>query len=344
LKLYEITLRPVSGFGTTLKGDTIFGHFCWQVWHKPSLVEGGLEMLLSVYDHKPFVVFSSAFPKLNSPPGSYFLKRPDLPAAFFFHADGEKTCKERIIAEKEHRKKKWMVTEGELSIDLQKASYLTDRESLVKFAESVTDETRRQMRRLGPQELINFFPQPHNTINRLTQTTGTGPFAPFSTENTYYYPETELVVFVLIDESASSLDSVLRALENIGKWGYGRDASTGMGRFELGPSIEHPLPDTTAANAAYTLAPSVPQEDCFTASFFTAFVRFGKHGDKLAKSENPFKNPVIMADEGAVFKPEDATTFFEKPYMGRAITGVSKVRSDTVVQGYAPYLPLRLEG
>lgn len=343
MKLYEITILPISGFGTPLKGDTIFGHFCWQVLHKPSLLDGGLKALLDYYDQKPSVIFSSAFPKLSSSPGQYFLKRPDLPTFFFFPTNDTQPCEQRIAAEKRHRKKKWMLSHGELSLDIRKSDYLTNREAMQIFFEQLSERAQRQMRKLYSKELISVFSQPHNSINRMSQTTGTGAFAPFSTDNNYYYPGMELVVFVLIDESVLSLESVLEALKNIGKWGYGRDASTGLGRFDLDSFTKLSFPDSTGANAAYTLAPSVPQKNSFSASYFTVFVRFGKHGDKYASSKNPFKNPVIMADEGAVLLPEDAKAFFKMPYMGRAIKGVSKVIPDTVVQGYAPYLPLRLE-
>ena len=33
----------------------------------------------------------------------------------------------------------------------------------------------------------------------------------------------------------------------------------------------------------------------------------------------------------------------DKPYVGQAIGGVSKVEPNTVVQGYAPYIPLKTE-
>lgn len=340
MKLYEITIQPVSGFGTALKGDTLFGHFCWQVAHDPSLLEGGLGGRISTYEKMPFVVFSSAFPKLEYTSTCYVLKRPDVPMSFLFPLEVER--KDRIIKAKEHKKRKWMALKEGLVLDLSKASFMTDRELFEAVEEKLTRETRRQMRKVGFGEFIKTFSQPHNTIHRLTQTTGTGPFAPYSREGIYYYPETELVVFVLIDESATDIDRVCIALERIGLWGYGRDASTGMGHFKLGKHNELPIPNTNSANACYTLAPSVPDSDSFKASYFTPFVRFGKHGDRLAYSANPFKNPVIMADEGAVFLPKD-DTFFEKPFLGKAITGVSKSMPESVVQGYAPYLPLKLE-
>jgi len=340
LKLYEITIQPTAGFCTALKGDTIFGHFCWQAAHDPSLLDGGLEKQLSTYCDNPFAVFSSAFPKLESSSTCYVLKRPDLPLSSLFSFKGEGR-KERLLKAKEYKKRKWMALDGELRIDLSKARFLTDEELQKEISQQTTAEVKRQMRRSGPSEFMVSFSQPHNTINRLTQTTGTGPFAPYSQTSIHYFPETELGVLVLFDETATDIERIILALERIGSWGYGKDASTGMGRFGLGEHEEIPLPDTTDANACYTLGPSVPQRDSFSDLFFSTFVRFGKHGDRLARSVNPFKNPVIMADEGAVLVPKDARVF-KRPYIGRGITNVSKSLPQTVVQGYAPYLPFKL--
>jgi CRISPR-associated protein Csm4 len=131
-------------------------------------------------------------------------------------------------------------------------------------------------------------------------------------------------------------------LQRIGQWGYGRDASSGLGRFGVKDVTPLNYPACEEANALYTLAPVTPARDSFTDAWFTPFIRFGKHGDKLAVSRNPFKTPVIMADEGAVFKPSHPSDL-AKPYFGQAVTDVS-MHKGTLVQGYAPVLPLKLEG
>jgi len=85
LKLYEIIIKPVASFGTPLKGDTIFGHFCWQLAYNPSLLNGGLEQWIACYGERPFAVFSSAWPKLRDNKESFYaLKRLDLPRHLFF--------------------------------------------------------------------------------------------------------------------------------------------------------------------------------------------------------------------------------------------------------------------
>jgi CRISPR-associated protein Csm4 len=94
-------------------------------------------------------------------------------------------------------------------------------------------------------------------------------------------------------------------------------------------------------NACYTLAPCVPEKDTFVEMFFTPFTRFGRHGDVFAKSSNPFKNPVIMADESAIFIPKSRESF-NKPYIGRAVIDISKAEPRTVMQGYSLYLPVNM--
>ena len=344
MKLYEIIIKPLSGFGTPLKGDTIFGHFCWQAAYDASLLRGGLEKWIACYGERPFAVFSSAWPKLADN-GNFFyaFKRPDLPLSFLFppSSDDRKKAFEKL---KENRKKRWMKVNEDLSLTQDSVEYLTDEDLINASKKQVTEETGKTMRGKRHQRFYTDFIQQHNTINRLTMTTGEGMFAPFTETAFFYYPEIELAVFVLLDEEATDIKRVCVAMENIGKFGFGRDASTGCGRFGLTePAKELPLPFADSCDACYALAPTVPEKGVFCDHYFTPFVRFGKHGDTLATSETPFKNPVLMADEGAVFVPK-SNDVFQKPYIGSAVLNTSKIKEHTVVhQGYAPYLPFRLE-
>ena len=343
--LYEIIIKPVSGFGTPLKGDTIFGHFCWQAAYDSSLLNGDFDKWIACYRERPFAVFSSAWPKLwDNGKSFYAFKRPDLPLPFLFppSSDDRKKVFEEL---KENQKKKWMKVNENLSLASNLVKYLTDEDLIKASKKQITEETEKTMRGKRHQKFYTDFIQQHNTINRRTMTTGEGMFAPFTKTAFFYYPETELAVFVLLDEEATDIDRVCSAIENIGNFGFGQDASTGCGRFGLAEHTELSLPSADSCDACYALSPTVPdpEKGIFSDQYFTPFVRFGKHGDVLATSENPFKNPVLMADEGAVFIPKN-NDVFKKPYIGRAVLNTSKIEEHTVVhQGYAPYLPFRLE-
>ena len=344
MKLYEITIKPISGFGTPLKGDTLCGHFCWQAAYDPSLLAGGLTHWIACYGERPFAVFSSAWPKFyKDKKGYYALKRPDLPPSVLF-PNPSLDKKEQIRTRKENLKKKWLILKEGLYLSLKAATYWTDAELLKKTSLNVSAETRKIMERPVSAQFSITYDQQHNTINRLTMTTGEGMFAPFTESVISYYPVMELALFVLIDEEATDIEKIRTALERIGAFGFGQNASTGAGRFELAETEEIPIPRVKMPNACYALGPVVPAQDnnAFHEHFFTPFVRFGKHGDILATSGNPFKSPIIMADEGAVFRIRD-NGVFDTPYIGRAVTNVSKSMKDTIQQGYSIYLPFHME-
>lgn len=341
MKLYEIVLQPRSGFGTPLKGDTIFGHFCWQAAHDTDLLNGGLERWIARYDEQPFAVFSSAWPKLlHEGKWIYALKRPDLPLPRLF-PDLSKNKRELMENRKKNAAKKWLLLPENMEFLPADSLYVTDTELMnIAFGE-LSPEARKQAREQGHPVLIRDFTQAHNSINRLTLTTGEGMFAPYTQSAAYFYPETELAIFVLVDEEATDINRIRTGLERIGRFGFGKDATTGRGRFDLAEDEEKGLL-AWEGNACYTLAPVVPDQGTFSDAYFSPFTRYGRHGDTMATSPDPFKNPVIMADEGAVFVPNDKSTF-SKPYLGRPARQVSKAMPETVVQGYAPYLPFSME-
>jgi CRISPR-associated protein Csm4 len=343
VKLFVMTLEPQGALGTPLKGDTLFGHFCWQAHYDPALLDGGLEARLHTYADTPFAVFSSAYPLLQGAPGHYALKRPDLPLTWLF-PPGDWDRVQQMRQRKDIKKKQWMLVPTDLRLDLRKVEYLSDRQLQQRLLAQVAPELRRRLTKMGEPAtaILAQFSQAHNTIQRLTQTTGSAPFAPYEQTIWHYYPGTRLAVFVLIDPGATDGERVRTGLERIGQWGYGRDASIGLGRFRVTDQQELPLPQAQAANACYTLAPVVPVPDSYAQAYFLPLVRFGKHGDLLARSSNPFKNPVLMADEGAAFLPRNLH-LFDRPYLGRAVTGISKAQPQTVMQGYSFYLPFRLE-
>ncbi len=350
MKIYEITVKPISGFGTPLKGDTIFGHFCWQIFYDDTLIGKSLEDLLFSYSNSPFIIFSSMFPKFSLDNGgkyTYALKTPNLPVDKLFNIEGDK--KEKISKRKEYKNKKWMLLkEGKKFKFFKDLELINDKELYEKAQKELTEEYKMTMHKTVESGFISSINQYHNKIDRNTGTTGGEGFAPYAVEQEFFYPEVELALFIGIDETVVKIDQVKEGLERIGSLGFGKDASTGLGRFALAKEGETNLADmgSDKPNACYTLSPCVPQKNIFSEMYFTPFTRFGKHGDVLAKSSNPFKNPVIMADEGGIFKPETENgndkKIFNKPYIGTSVTSISKVEPKTISQGYSLYIPVEV--
>jgi CRISPR-associated protein Csm4 len=344
LKIYRIKIKPLSGFGTPLKGDTLFGHFCWQIINDEKLCGKSLERLLENYQTSPFIVFSSAYPMLYIENKCYYaFKTPDIPPEKVFNLPEDK--KERIKKRKELKAKKWMlIKESDKFTSFKEIKFLSDEDLIDKANLTVSKELLKRLRYVGSKEFIRFFNQPHNTINRKTGKTGEDRFAPFVEEQMVYYPETELALFIGIEESLLNIEQVLSGLRRIGECGFGKDASSGLGKFKVSKEEEIDLKSigSELPNGCYTLSPCVPEKNVYSDMFFMPFTRYGKHGDVLAKSGNPFKNPVIMADEGAVLLPKSKEVF-NKPYIGRAVLNVSKAEPKTVMQGYSLYIPVSVE-
>ena len=345
MKTYEIILKPLSGFGTPLKGDTLFGHICWQAAYDAALFAAPLDVLLSDYSSSPFLVMSSAY-LVHRDNGTSIrvFKRPDMPLSYLFDIKGPN--KKEIIKERKILKaRKWMVLSGTGRVDsLKNAGYESDQGLFKRLMNASDEHLQKESRKKGITSLIREFAQPHNTINRLTGTTGEGGFAPFTVDQQVFFAKTELSVFAALSENIQ-IEQVKEALSRIGATGFGKDASTGLGKFSVIDVSEISLAKlgSDAPNACYTLSPSVPEKNRFTQAYFTPFTRFGRHGDTLAKSMNPFKNPVIMADEGAVLIPERMDDILKRPYVGTGIFNISKAEPKTVMQGYSLYIPVKVE-
>ncbi len=338
MKFCEIIIEPTAALGTPLKGDTIFGHFCWQAAEN-DILHGGLDRWIECYEETPFAVFSSAFPKLtehNKP--CYALPRPALPSPITPGLNNDERC-DLLKKRKTAKKKSYMLIGEDLQPSFSIERYRSEGDLFQLHLTELPAERQKDLRLLSGKnrKLLGKFEQAHNTINRLSMTTGTGQFAPFSQVNMHYQPHVRLAIFALFNEDAVGLEQIKNAFINMGRWGFGRDASAGLGRFTVIKVTKRTLPQG-GGKSAYTMAPSVPKKGSLSQAYFNPFTRFGKHGAALIHTGKPFKNPVVMADEGAVFTPKNPADL-QKPYLGTAIRGLSKADERTVMQGYSIYLP-----
>jgi len=314
----RFTLTPLSAFGTPLKGDTLFGQLCWAVAYR--FGEARLTELLEGYtEGRPFAVVSDAFP-------AGFLPRPALPLHRYRAVPG--ADRKRI------KRRRWIACDDV-------------RRPLGDWLAHAVDDGE-VARRLGLERgtLTARRVQPHNTIHRLTGTTGRGEFAPYGVVQTWYAPGVRLEVYVCFDADRIDGEEIAALLADIGETGYGRDAGIGLGKFAVAAPDDAPWPGHDDPDAWLTLAPCAPQGSAWEpeSCWWQPFTRFGRHGGTAVQRGRPFKNPVLLADTGAVLTPrlfEPAASF-----TGRGLGGdgrLSNAIAATVHQGYAPVLPVRLE-
>lgn len=314
---FLVTLKLRSAFGTLLRGDTLFGQFCWAIRHR--LGREKLASLLERYaTDAPFAIFSDAMPCGHVP-------RPELPPpAASYASDGGEQHKRWV-------KRRW-IPRSALS------------EPLIRHWQRV-GQAKQGAEDDVASELFIVALQAHNSINRMTGTTGEGAFAPF--QATRLEPSGgngSVEVEVLLDPSRLGVEELRKLLDDIGKIGFGRDASIGMGRFECTDIAPLPPGDSTAT--CITLAPAVFARGAIRtdSSWWRPFTRFGRHAAE-AGGGNIFKTPVLMVDTGAVITREKS--HLQAGWAGMGLGGggtISQLIPETVHQGYCPVAGLKLEG
>lgn len=306
MKAYRLTLRPLTAFGTPLAGDTLFGHLCWAVLER--FGRARLGSLLDGYtDGRPFAALSDAFPRDCLP-------RPTVPDA----AIGSKLDPKQ---RKQMRKRIWLPA-AESGLPLS--------DWLTKAQEANVTETAVLTQ---------------NTIHRLTGTTGELQFAPRQVERIAFVADARLDVYAVLDEHRLTVEELRQLMEDIGTMGYGRDASTGLGKFAIEDIVENRWCRETSAHWL-TLAPCAPDPSALDAErcYYQPVTRFGRHGNQGVRLGKPFKRPLLLLKTGAMLTSRVPVSWLVH---GRGLGGrhepLSDVIPETVHQGYAPVVPLNAE-
>ena len=225
MNVLKFTMRPLTAFGTPLAGDTLFGHLCWAIRERNG--ESGLARQLEGYTAAdPFVVISDGFPEGLIP-------RPTAPD-FVLGYKIEPSQRKRA------RTHRWLPASG------------------------AGQPMYRWVEQAAQADASKPFIASQNTINRLTGTTGTGQFAPRQVHRIFFDEGARLDIYAVLDEARLSRDDLRSLLADIGLHGYGRDATTGLGKFEVIVMNEHTWPTEESEHwlhlphARLIQAPSMP--------------------------------------------------------------------------------------
>ncbi len=305
MTLFRLQIEVRSAFATPPKGDTLFGQLCWQI----AEMEGAkrLEELLAGYtEGRPFAVVGDMLP------GDTLLF-PPVPLSHLGMAFDPERRKE-IKRRRSFSMARLQENGGRIDAALKEACMPIESS---RWAETI---------------------QIRNSIDRIGGTTGEGfdPFASLRSD----LSTAEAMLYLLVDNRVVDITLIEEAFEALGAAGFGKDATVGRGRFAV-VSCEPFSFSASEPNAMLTLAPSVLAGQGFEEAYYEPFTRFGKHGGLLAHGM-PWKNPVLMADTFALVYARTPRSFIG---VGLGGDGTVSVRMpQTVHQGYAPVIPVRLEG
>ena len=191
MKLYKITIRPLYSWGTYPKGDTLFGRFCWQIVYDEG--DKKIKEYIKDYEATPFCIFSSAYPVVKKDNEDHIVfKTPSLPLKYLFDEnqirDNHKSCK----------KKKYIIQR------------LNNPLLLDKNSEKLDDVELEEKYRVVLREYESL----HNTISRLTFTTGKGIFSPYS-ETYFSFYGFNFMFFVLSDLDKNYIKKEKRVANSI---------------------------------------------------------------------------------------------------------------------------------
>lgn len=292
----RLQLDPASPFGTPLSSGTLFGHLAWAMRDRDG--EAALTGWLERLGVEPFAL-SDALPADTLP-------RPLLPSP---------------PAEPPKR----LDADGLRVLEARKAKR---RQAFIRLASwrSLRIGLSAQRLEQSPDGTGSGFARaraPHNVIDRRNGQTLEQAGLWFADED---WPSADALGRDLYVRGALPQDDLADLLRRVGEQGYGRDASTGRGRFTVeGIETADWLDDAPAAGGARrmlslshgTITPNMG------APRYRQTVLFGKVGrTMLAEVSRPWKLPILLTQPGATFSPSDAGPF------GAWLTGVHQDRPE----------------
>ncbi len=270
----RIVLR--SPLGTPLTSGTIFGHLCWGLRNRAG--EAFLHRWLEQQGDAPTLV-SDGFP-------AGLLPRPVLaPPVRRLDLTPEAAQKAKAIA-----RFPWVTVDGFCGVR-------------AALSPSKLDVHLRQDPWTVEQSDMRLA---HNRIDRLTGTTPKEAGLFFVDEDWSYTVSPERDIYV---RSVMLADELGGLFAEIGKDGFGRDATVGRGRFDV-LSVA-PVAELDAAEGSRWLSLSHGTiTSQMGAPRYRTMTHFGKLGEVAARSgARPWKRPLLLARPGATFAASGAGPF-----------------------------------
>lgn len=307
MKSLKIYIKPLSSFKTKFHSDTLFGQFCWIYGYIYGFDK--LKKIIKNINENDFIAFSDGF--IND-----LLPRP-LIEPYSFEDSELKNAKEY---------KKTEFVSAEFLIENRKN--LNDK-SIFKFC----------LEKEEPSNAVNtvVVDTLKNSINRITGTSSEGQL--YNSEETYFNDDVKIAIYTKYNESVISKDELLYILNKMGELGFGKDASTGKGRFKIdhGNAAITDDPDELKSfdgvNAFMSLSHGIPgtyngEPDC-KLNYGKIITKFPKHGSFLS-NDDYFKNPFIVYKPGSTFLINDSNRI--KEIYGKVLNNLSK-HGENHVQG-----------
>lgn len=319
---YTVRLTLKSPIVTPFQSDTVFGHICWAIDHLRWGNKKGVEDFLALYDQgRPPLLVSNGFPKDYLPkPIVRPILQEELISIFGKANRKENSYKIKTIKKTELISKYDLlqIVKGQIS------PKILFHKLLEKFEKEEKNRNKKK------KEVVY-----HNTINRVSNRVTTGLY---EQEEIFY--STDFNEFELyLKTSCFDKDDLEKIFGFISLGGFGRDKSTGKGRFEFSITEGTDLLGSDNPNGFMTLSSYIPHAEAPTQGFYQIFLKYGKLGGTFATGSpevgsNPFKKPLVMFRAGS--------TFYDQNYDDSKIYGslLPDVHKNPRIRHYGYAFPL----
>lgn len=290
MKLHRFIITPTSAWGTPLRSDTLYGLLLYHLAESDGDDMCRDTINLFKQGNAPFIV-SSLMPENQL----FFPKLPPVPRASFHtwvkqedfkNAKGDAlNIYDALKVYKKFRKQTFL----SLSVWKKHAHALSVKELFAEFCPLATPKKVK--------EPSKDFDEAHVSISRASNTALQGKL--FFNKLTAFASDTRFHLYARTEE----VDKLLAKLEHIGNTGFGKDASTGKGRFTVtidtsfqASDVEIPISDNDTRHHLLLSVCAAPDMSAMK-GYYAFDVKRGKAAPLMA---NPFKNPLLLVQEGSL--------------------------------------------
>ncbi len=315
MKTYILPLKQKSGLLTDLQSDTIYGHFCWRL--KEQLGDEKLTEFIALYkNNKPAFILSDGLLVVD---GEIQFPRPLV----FSKPEIKQTKKEKVL---EFVKRK--------SSKEQNFVKLTELNKFLNSGKEELDEMPVNESSAKPKIKKPVMTESLRVSVQIDRNTfGSSEGRLFSYNPKYTRDDVSYVVLLkVIDEPAYENFMCEKIIKDTFTIGFGKKKSSGYGQFEVGNIAEfNKFQEPADANAFIVLGNYLPSDNDIALPIgYDINTKYGKLGEYLSQSENPFKNPIVFLTAGSCFNSNRNFEFY-----GRVTDEgeISKANSFTVQFG-----------
>lgn len=335
MRIYKLTIRPLTSFLTPLQSDTIFGHLLWALRYTEG--EDALVAFLNRYrDGEPPLLVSAGFPE------------DTLPVPVLQHETEEKKggLANAVVGGMLRK-----ALEDDRYLPLSQWRGLAQDLSARRLKDLHADAQKRLQELKGEEQ---EHPVTRTAVDRITGSAREGRL--FVAEETFYGPGRTFDVWhKLDDDNGELLGRVMEWWRWVECNGFGRRKSAGHGAFRIEDEglveANGELPQVENPNGFVTLSAWVPRRGDPTKVTYRTRIKRGKLAEALALP-SPWKKPLLMLEPGAVARLPKGKKVREwygrlvadMHWLGESVPDEQKAAVRNVVQyGYAFPLPVHVE-